>query len=79
MRTVVMEEGLIYLAGDITVRAFPRERYLRIGENNFGFEFLTMFDNVGFVFEVVARSTVDGAVSCRRLEPGEIVGRKEMA
>ena len=69
----------MYLAGDITIRAFPRERYLRIGENNFSFEFLTCFNDVGVCFEVMTRETADRAATVRRLEPGEIVGRKEMA
>ena len=71
MRTEVMTEGKMYLAGDLTIRAYPSRRYIRVGETNFSFEFLTCFDGVGVSFKVVKLADV---VTVEKLEPGHIVG-----
>ena len=76
MRTEVMEEGRMYLAGDLTIRAYPSRRMLRIGETNFSFEFLSMYcqDCVGICFQVIKRE--DGIVTVDVLEAGHIVGER---
>ena len=71
MRTEVMEEGRMYLAGDLTIRAYPSRRYLRIGEINYSFEFLTCFVALGVSFKVVQIADV---VTVEKLEAGHVVG-----